>query len=82
MPLAEVTVLNPSLSIPAMLRRLADEIESGEHKGVIEAVCVIEKPERLFEVFSWGTTREHCSAAGAVALLEAGKFDLYRKGHL
>lgn len=53
--------------IPAMLRKLADEIEAGEYGEVNEAACAI-FADRV-EVFGWGPTRDGASAA---LLLQAG----------
>ncbi len=54
MALAEVTTLFESTAndIPAMLRKLAGDIEAGTYGDIVEAVCVLQGPK--VETFGWG----------------------------
>lgn len=74
--LAEVVSLYEANSrdIPAMLRRLADDIEAGRYgDDVGEAACVILGD--TMEVFGWGTVQDGASSA---TLLQAGAMRLIR----
>ena len=57
------------LDIPAQLRKLADDIESGEIRDVISTVAVIDCADALM-VEHWG---ENLSRFAAIGVLETGK---------
>lgn len=75
MALAEVSTLYESNAndIPAMLRKLAAEIEVGERGEIVEAVCIIQGPQ--VDVFGWGP-----GACGktSLGLLSAGQWVLFQ----
>lgn len=54
--LAEVIALHPAKDIPAMLREMADNIESGEYAPMRSATKVAEFKDGAVEVFGWGDT--------------------------
>lgn len=78
--LAEVVSLyeTNSRDIPAMLRKMADDIEGGTYGEVGEAAVVL--CGDTLEVFGWGAAQDGCSSA---TLLQAGAMRLIRavEGH-
>ena len=73
--LAEVVSLyeTNSRDIPAMLRRMADDIEAGTYGDVSEAAFVL--CGDTLEVFGWGPDQDGATSA---TLLQAGAMRLIR----
>ena len=72
--LAEVKTLFKanSTDIPAMLRRLADEIQSGNHGEIDRVACVVENEDGSPAVFGWGVREDHSDVLKIMGLLQLG----------
>jgi hypothetical protein len=58
--------------IPAMLRKLANDIEAGTFGEAVDALCVLETDKKV-EVFGWGEAQLKTT----LGLMELGKRKLY-----